>query len=237
MLDFLKISTRPTKNGLQIYPTFRMYPRSKDLMIRGGDFYAVWVEELGLWSTEESDALALIDKELEKYVEENANRFDGIPNVLYMYDSDSGMVDSFHRYCQRQMRDTYRMLDEDLVFANTEPSKDLYASKRLEYPLEPGSITAWDKIIGTLYNEEDRHKLEWAIGAIVSGDSKRIQKFMVLYGEAGTGKSTILNIIQMLFKGYYSLCDAKALGAYNNSFALENFKSNPLVAISVSGNA
>ena len=212
-----------------------MYPRSKDLMIRGGDFYAVWVEELGLWSTEESDALALIDKELEKYVEENANRFDGIPNVLYMYDSDSGMVDSFHRYCQRQMRDTYRMLDEDLVFANTEPSKDLYASKRLEYPLEPGSITAWDKIIGTLYNEEDRHKLEWAIGAIVSGDSKRIQKFMVLYGEAGTGKSTILNIIQMLFKGYYSVFDAKALGAYNNSFALENFKSNPLVAIQHDG--
>ena len=235
MLDFLKISTRPTKSGLTVYPTFRMYPESKDLMIRGGDFYAVWVEDLGLWSTKENDALALIDRELEKYVEDNSNKFDGIPNILYMYDSDSGMVDSFHRYCQRQMRDTYKMLDEELIFANTEPNKEHYASKKLEYPLEAGSITAYDKLIGTLYTEEERHKLEWAIGSIVSGDSKHIQKFMVLYGEAGTGKSTILNIIQQLFKGYYTIFDAKALGSYNNSFPLEAFKTNPLVAIQHDG--
>lgn len=235
MLDFLKISTRPTKSGLQVYPTFRMYPKSKDLMIRGGDFYAVWVEELGLWSTDEEYALALIDRELDKYVQENQNKFDGIPNILYMWDSESGMIDSFHRYCQRQMRDSYQMLDEELIFANTEPSKENYASKKLSYPLEAGSIEAYDKLIGTLYTPEERHKLEWAIGSIVSGDSKHIQKFMVLYGAAGTGKSTILNIIQQLFEGYYSVFDAKALGAYNNSFALEAFKTNPLVAIQHDG--
>ena len=235
MLDFLIISTRPTKNGVEVYPKWRMYPKSKDLMIRGGDFYAVWVEDLGLWSTDEDDLMALVDRELDRYANEHRDKFDGNPNIKYMWDSETGMVDSFHKYCQRQMRDSYQMLDEELIFANTEPRKENYASKRLNYPLEAGSITAYDKLIGTLYSEEERHKLEWAIGSIISGDSKTLQKFMVLYGAAGTGKSTILNIIQQLFEGYYSVFDAKALGMYNNSFALEAFKTNPLVAIQHDG--
>ena len=37
------------------------------------------------------------------------------------------------------------------------------------------------------------------------------------------------------FEGYYSVFDAKALGSSNNSFALEPFKSNPLVAIQHDG--
>lgn len=101
--------------------------------------------------------------------------------------------------------------------------------------MEQGNISAYNKLISTLYSEEERRKIEWAIGSIVAGDSKYIQKFMVLYGAAGTGKSTILNIIQALFEGYYSVFDAKALGSSNNSFALEAFKTNPLVAIQHDG--
>ena len=45
MLDFFTIGTRTTKNGTtEVYPKFIM-KRSEDLMIRGGDFYAVWVEQ------------------------------------------------------------------------------------------------------------------------------------------------------------------------------------------------
>ena len=58
---------------------------------------------------------------------------------------------------------------------------------------------------------------------------------MVLYGPAGSGKSTVLNIIQQLFEGYYSVFDAKALGSSSNAFALEAFRSNPLVAIQHDG--
>ena len=72
MVDFLMISTRPTKKGtLEIYPKFKMYPKSKDLMIRGGDFYAVWMEDEGLWSTDEEDALRIIDQELDKFAKES----------------------------------------------------------------------------------------------------------------------------------------------------------------------
>ncbi len=55
--------------------------------------------------------------------------------------------------------------------------------------------------MSTIYSEEERTKIEWAIGSIVCGESKKSQKFMVLYGAAGTGKSTVLNIIQQLFDG------------------------------------
>lgn len=236
MIDFLMISARPTKRGVvEIYPRFRLYPKSQDLMIRGGDFYAVWVEDRGLWSTDEDDALQLIDRELDKYAEENKHKFDGNIKVLRMQDSESGMIDSWHRYCQKQLRDSFHMLDEKLIFSNSETNKKDYASKRLSYPLEAGSIEAWDKLVGTLYSEEERAKIEWAIGSIVCGDSKMIQKFMVLYGPAGAGKSTILNIVEKLFKGYYSVFDAKALGSTSNAFALEAFKTNPLVAIQHDG--
>lgn len=235
MLDFLTISKRrPKKDIVEIYPKF-IIKKSADLMIRGGDFYAIWVEEYGLWSTDEGDALRLIDQELENYMQEHGDDIDGDVRVLHMWDADSGMIDKWHKYCQKQMRDSFHMLDETLIFSNTETNKKDYASKKLSYPLEVGEPKAWNKLISTLYSEEERHKIEWAIGSIVSGDSKNIQKFMVLYGSAGTGKSTILNVIQQLFDGYYSVFDAKALGSSSNSFALEAFKTNPLVAIQHDG--
>jgi energy-coupling factor transporter ATP-binding protein EcfA2 len=101
--------------------------------------------------------------------------------------------------------------------------------------LEGGKYDAYNELIGTLYDVDERAKLEWAIGAIVSGDAKDIQKFIVLYGEAGAGKSTILNIIQKLFEGYYTTFEAKALTSSSNAFATEVFKSNPLVAIQHDG--
>lgn len=241
MLDFLMISEKKTKSKeskeetLTIFPKFVITGKSKDLMIRGGDFYAIWIEAKGLWSTEEDDALRLIDEELKSYKRDRDKTYNGSINISYMWDADSGMIDKWHKYCQRQMRDNFHPLDENLVFANTKTTKDDYATKRLSYALEPCDIPNYEKLISTLYEPSERRKLEWAIGAIITGESKTIQKFEVLYGAMGTGKSTILNIIQMLFDGYYTVFDAKALGSSNNSFALEAFKSNPLIAIQHDG--
>ena len=235
MLDFFTVSTRVKKAGYtEIYPKF-LIKHVEDLMIRGGDFYAVWVEDRGLWSTDEQDVVQLVDRELTKYAEEHKSEIDGSVRICYMRDAETGVIDGWHKYCQKQLRDSYHMLDEKLLFANDGTNKKDYSSKRLSYPLEPGECPAYEKIISTLYDEEERHKLEWAIGAIVTGDSKTLQKFLVLYGGPGTGKSTILNIIQDLFDGYHAVFDAKALGSANAQFALEPFKKNPLVAIQHDG--
>ena len=133
------------------------------------------------------------------------------------------------------MRDNYHILDQTLKFSNSKIKKTDYASKSLPYALEKGSYEAYDELMSVLYSEEERHKIEWAIGSIVTGRSKDIQKFMVLYGSAGTGKSTVLNIIQKLFEGYWTAFDAKSIGNGKSAFALEPFKTFPLVAIQHDG--
>lgn len=238
VLDFLIVSTRIPKKGIvEIYPKFVVYGgTSSDLMIRGGDFYAVWNEDTKLWSTDEEVALRLIDKELDNYAKEHKDDYpDSYVKILHMWDSESGSIDKWHRFVQKQMRDKYQPLDEHLTFSNTDTKKSDYVSKKLNYPLESIPTPAYDELMDVLYSPDERKKIEWAIGAIVSGESKYIQKFLVMYGAPKTGKSTVLNIIQDLFSGYWAAFDAKTLGNPSNSFALEAFRSNPLVGIQHDG--
>ena len=236
MLDFMIIAHRtPKKTLTEIYPLF-IVGRHNDLMIRGGDFYAIWCEETGLWSTDENLALKMIDHEVDQYYEEHKAEYDGNVRVLHMWDSDSGMVDKWHKYVQKQCRDNFVSLDENIIFSDKVTTREDYASKKLPYQMAEGKIDAYEELMSTLYSPEERRKLEWAIGSIISGDSKEIQKFIVLYGAPGSGKGTFLDIVHQLFDGYCSTFDAKAMGSYGNSFALESLKTNPLVAIQTDGN-
>ena len=233
-MDFYRIVERSAKNGvIEIYPDFQVC-RSQDLMIRGKSFYAIWDEDRGFWSTDEYDVQRLVDKDLRAYKEKLEKATDSVIRAKYMSDFSTNMWLEFRSY-MNHLSDSSKQLDEDLTFSSTEVKKTDYRSKRLDYPLEEGPITAYDELMSTLYDKEEREKLEWAIGAIVSGDAKNIQKFIVLYGEAGAGKSTVLNIIQQLFRGYYTTFEAKALTSTSNAFSTEVFKGNPLVAIQHDG--
>lgn len=238
-MDFFTIGIREIEKGqrkgeMEIYPDFRV-GRSKDLMVRAKSFYAIWDEEAGLWSTDEYDVQRLVDKELDEFAERMQKQHPGtVYHVKHLVAFGNGLWAQFRRYMQN-VSDNSHQLDENLTFANTEVSKKDYVSRRLPYSLEEGDYSAWDELVGTLYNTEERAKIEWAIGAIVAGDAKRIQKFLVLYGPAGTGKSTILDIIMNLFQGYTTTFEAKALGSNNAAFSTEVFKGNPLVAIQHDG--
>lgn len=241
MLDFLKIKIeryfKKDKGYVDVYPSFVITGKSKDLMIRGGDFYAIWDEESKTWSTEEDTVILLVDKEIKEVYKQQRDKWGDNYTIhpFYMYDGDSKMIDKWHKYVQKQCRDSYQPLDQNLIFSNMEPKKGDYSTKRLGYPLEPGKCDSYDKLMSVLYSPEERMKIEWAIGSIVSGDSKRIQKFIVMYGAPGTGKSTVLKIIEWLFEGYWAAFDAKAIGSLSNQFALAPFKTNPLVAIQHDG--
>jgi Family of unknown function (DUF5906) len=224
-VDFFQIRERETKKGIDIYPEFVVRP-TQDLMVRGGSFYAVWDEEAGLWSTDEYDVQRLVDKELAAHAEKQ----EGLVHVKTLRNYGSGVWKDWRSYLGN-LADSYRQLDCRIAFANTPPRKEDYTSKRLPYSIEAGSISAFDALMGTLYDPEERQKLEWIIGAIASGDSTSIDKFIVLYGETGTGKSTYLNIVQKLFEIYTSTFDAAALTGLNNTFGTGAFRTNPLVAI------
>ena len=234
MLDFLKISVRNKKGDTEIYPEF-IVDTSKDLMIRGSDFYAIWNEDTGLWSREETVAIKLIDKELKKFAKEYEQMTGITPKVLYLRYSSTKMIDAWNKYIQKQLPDNYHELDPQVTFEDTVTKKEDYVSKKLPYSLKETDIKAYDELMSTLYDPEERRKIEWAIGSIVAGESSKIQKFIVMYGSAGTGKSTVLNIIQDLFKGYYVVFDAKSIGTSNNIFAMECFKNEPIIAIQHDG--
>jgi len=226
-VDFYRLVTKQVKQDVIMYPNFRVGV-SQDLLIRGGMFYAVWDEEQGLWSTEPHDVVRLVDGDVRR----TAKELGAIPHTLESY--DSGVWTKFLKYC-KEVGSSPFSLDTKLTFKDDEVKKTDFVSKRLPYSLGKGDHSAWDEIVGTLYSHEEREKIEWAIGSVIAGDSKRIQKFFVFYGSAGTGKGTILKVIEKLFQGYTSTFDAKSLGSSTSAFATEAFKNNPLVAIQWDG--
>ena len=229
-MDFYQISIKDQKDGPSLlYPDWTV-GRSKDLMVRGRSFYAIWDEEAGLWSTDEYDVQRLVDADLERFNEEHGNKY----QIKRMRSFNTQVWSTFRKFMQN-ISDNSHPLDEKMVWANTEVKKSDYVSRRLPYNLAEGNHEAWDELISVLYSPEEKEKIEWAIGAIVAGDAKYIQKFMVLYGPAGSGKSTVLNIISEMFEGYTVMFDAKALGSSNGAFSTEVFRTNPLVAIQHDG--
>ena len=233
-MDFYRVRERSTKNGvIEVYPDFRIC-RSKDLMVRGKSFYAIWDEAKGLWSTDEYDVQRLVDETLYSYTQDLKERTNAQVVVRYLGDFSSNSWLQFRSYVNH-LSDSSSQLDESLTFKNTLVKKEDYVSKRLPYSLADGDISAYNELMTTLYDEDERAKIEWAIGSIISGDSRYLQKFCVFYGAAGTGKSTIINLIEKLFVGYVSTFEAKALTGANNSFSTEVFRNNPLVAIQHDG--
>lgn len=88
MIDFMKISTRQVKKGVtEIFPKF-VLKKSSDLMIRGGDFYAVWNEDTGLWSTDEEDVINMVDAALYEYTKKQEEHAIDELNTKYMWDRE-----------------------------------------------------------------------------------------------------------------------------------------------------
>lgn len=235
---FFEIKTSTNRLGVEeIFPDF-MTKKTDDFMIRGGKFYAILDMDSGMWITDEYYVQIFVDRELkafEKELIEKDPQKAGKTMVRTLTGFKNKTWKEYRDYVTTQP-DRFNQLDDKICFEDTKVSPKDYISKRLTYSLADGPCEAWDKIVGTLYEPLEREKLEWAIGAVISGESKSIQKFMVLYGDPGSGKGTILNILQNeLFPGYYEVFDAKTLSNSNNNFSFEQFRSNPLIAIQMDG--
>ena len=218
---------------IEVFPAFAVLP-SRDLMVRGKEFFAIWDEEVGFWSTDEYRARELIDRELYAYADTLTAPEDGYISVHSLQDFSSQAWSSWRRYLG-SLPDHFHDLDGELTWATDERKRENYATRALSYSVAPEETPSYDLLVQRLYTSEEREKFEWAIGAIVAGEARHIQKFLVFYGQAGTGKSTIINLIEQLFQGYVATFEAKALGANGQAFATEVFKNNPLVGIQHDG--
>jgi hypothetical protein len=200
-------------------------------MIRDGSFVAIWNPKTELWSKSEFDVIDIIDGDVHNYIE--TSDFQNLVPRLCRRDDDG--VWKKYRLWSKNMVDTDHPLDRTPVFANTPIRKEDHVSYRLPYTLEDGIPVNWTKLVDTLYDPSERQKIEWMIGAVLTGKCRTIDKFLVFYGDPGSGKSTILNVMQKLFGDFCVPFDSEALAQRNNSFALIAFADDPLVAIEHDG--
>lgn len=235
MVDFIKVKHKDkNKTTTIIYPDFIVTPATKDLMIRGGAFYAVWDEENGLWSKNLYRMMEIVDKEVENEYKlccsDEREAVGYIP--MYMKYASSNLLHNFNRFT-KDCLDIWTPLDQKPIFRSDPVKRSDYASFRLPYDIDPEerNIELYDSMMSTLYSPQERRKIEWSFGCCLSGDAAKTQKFMALYGGPGTGKSTVLNILSALLPGYCASFDAAALGNKNAQFALESFVQDPIVAI------
>lgn len=229
--DFFRVTMKTRGKCTTVYPEFIVNASDNNLMIKGKQFYAIYLEDEERWSTNITDVARIIDEAL--YIYRDKIESDNV-NISLLSEFSSGQWKKFLDYV-KSLPDNYRDLDRKIIFADTKVKKEDYSTKRVPYNLSNSATPYYDKLVSVLYLPAEQQKFEWMIGAIFTGASRHIQKFLVFYGSPKTGKSTIINIFQMLFEGYYGIFDAKSIGQSSSSFAMESLSANPLVAIQHDG--
>ena len=224
---------RVSKTKIEIIadPKVRGY---HDLLVKGGAFYAVYDERTGLWSQNLQVLSELIDNDIDKFMEtyQAPEGVEVIPQ--YMQSISNG---AWNRYMSslKNLADSKQTLNQRMIFDGETPKREDYATVQLPYRIQKGPIDAYDELMSTLYAPAEREKLEWGIGALIDGkDISKIQKLFVIYGDPGTGKSTVLTIMERMFPGYIAYFSAEELGK-GYQFATAAFKSSPLIGMQHDG--
>lgn len=252
VFDFVLIDdTKFDKDTRVIAPkfVFTNYP-PKDVMIRGKEVYAVYNEETGRWIREdEGEATSYIIKTIDNEMRKIADEYKetgGKVRVAWMWDADSGSVDKFIKFINRQCpQNSFYQLNQQIFSSGAVTTREDYISMTLPYEIAPGSTTAFHKMFDTFFEPKELEKLMWGIGVPLSGEMEDVEKFIVIKGSPGTGKGTFLDLVQDMFTvskkkrkekvGFWAPVDFKEMGNSKSGFPLESFKNFPLVGIQFDG--
>ena len=158
-MDFIRVAYKDNKDGTrEFYPSLQAL-ESQDLVIRGGQFVAIWDEETGLYSRRQSHVPDIIDRAFAKMVGERLRPGDTVKKMRVF---DNQMYSKFLALV-RSIGDMGPDLDQTIVFADQTPAKADAATFKMPYSLSTKPHPAWDTILNTLYDPEQRIKIEYAI--------------------------------------------------------------------------
>lgn len=227
------------KGNIYIYPNF--LSKGKNIMMKGGEFYALYNEKTGLWTTDQEEAIDIIDDILYEYAKAHYNEYrsgkfmtanETKVVIEYLHMSVTNQLSLFRKWLKAlPPNHNFHQLDDSITFLEEDTSMKDYRSKKLKYKIQPGDMSNYELFMNTCYKPEEREKLEWAVGSILCGDSVKLQKFIAIYGRPGTGKSTFFNIVQDLLDGYWDIIDVDALVSRSDAFGTSALKDNPLLCI------
>lgn len=242
MYDFLDVKKEFVAKSQRYtyFPSFRIKRHMKDLMVRAKDFYAIVDPDTNMWIKDEDWAIEMIDKQVYEYALKDSGEAlmedpEHGPIVKRISDTDNHLIDKWHKFVQKDIRDSYVQLNQKVKFSNSEIKREDYCSYKLPYPLQEGPTPYYDKLVNVLYLPEEKTKFEWGLGAILAGDQNKIQKFFVFYGEPGSGKSTIISniIADMILGGDDApyVCGFKAEMLVNrDQFGTDFLSNDPVLA-------
>lgn len=229
-MDFYRIAVerdmRSVKNlRFKIYPVFT-FSNSKDLIIKGGDMYAYWYNNQ--WHQTIAGLVSIIDTDIRTEVDKvKSIHPEAEISAKYMNDHVSNVMKEFAQYTKLGQQSDAQF-NTRIIFSNEDPVREDYSTNKLAYTPEEGPTPAFDELFSKLYSEPELEKILWFIGALLTNKMEHIQKFMYLYGAKGTGKGTVINLIEALFNGYYQHISLARLTS-GSEFATSQVKEVPLL--------
>ena len=212
-MDFYKtlderVTNRNASSDYVVWPDFK-YAGAKDIVVKGGDFYAYWNGET--WITDIDSLIKAIDQDSwERFNELRALDPNLRINVKQMDFASSGIMAKFQQYCQLRKPSDIQF-NKKILFSNYTPKKTDYSTYQLSYTPTEMETPAFDELMSVLYADEELEKILWALGALLCGKMNKIEKFLYLYGAKGTGKGTAINIIKKMFEQYWGPIDLRTL--------------------------
>lgn len=229
-MDFYSIKVKKqTSNNREsdytVYPDFK-YARVQDLVCKGGVMYAFWDQTR--WDTSMDDLIVSIDRDIRKKVKELQDNEPGkIVVGRYLNDNETKLMKQLVEYTKLRTQ-SEAQFNTKILFSDDEVTRDSYATNQLEYTPKEGITPAFDELLGLLYSDIELEKILWFAGALLTNSMANIQKFMFLYGGAGSGKGTVIKIFKMLFEGYHATIDLAHLTS-GSEFATSQIQEVPLL--------
>lgn len=203
-----------------------LYSNVKDLVVKGGEFSGFWNGEK--WSLSQDDLIHTIDSEIRRvYNQVYSDHPDSRIKVGYMNRESSGIMTNFLNYCKKQTTSSVSF-NSHILFADHSPVREDYSTYQLPYVPQAGPTPAFDELMSVLYDKEELNKILWALGATLTGEIDKIEKFLFLYGAPGTGKGTIMNVIKMMIGDYWGVVDLQTLTS-SSEFATADIREVPVL--------
>ena len=234
-MDFYDIEVKDTKEkSVKIVRPYFINKPNKDIMTKSGKFYAIWDKENNIWSTSIYDVVRIVDEGTTELIKELREKD---PTKVYkqefMEKNSSKILDEFNKWCNLQ-DDNFKPLNCIVKFNNEKVKRNEYCSFKLPYDICEGPMDAYEELVSTLYEPEEKDKIEWAIGAVITGESIFLEKAIALFGGPRTGKSTIIKIISKLFSmdkmhNYIGSISTNNLVKSNDRFSKSPIKDYKLI--------
>lgn len=228
LVDFYNVAAKTfgsrAKQDYTVMPEFTYL--TQDLVCKGGYMYSYWDGKV--WRTSLTDLIRLIDREVVDYTNDFKNKHsDRDVTMKLMSVHSTSVMENFNKYC-KNMPESDVEFNTKIIFSNQTPVREDYSTTQLSYTPSPGNTPAFDEMFNKLYAEEELQKIMWFIGASLTNNMPKIQKFLFLYGGKGSGKGTIIKVFKMLFEGYYSGIDLHKLTG-NSEFATAGVRETQLL--------